>query len=115
MTITVGASTETGTYLITVTGNGAGTQQTLTVTLTVVAQVSLSWTASISPGIAGYNAYRSTSSGGPYTKLNSSLISNTNYADQTVQSGFTYYYVTTAVNSQGQESVYSNEASATVP
>lgn len=85
--------------------------------LTVASQplVSLSWTASTSPGIAGYNAYRSTISGGPYTKLNSDLISNMNYTDQLVQSGYTYYYVTTAVNSQGMESVYSDEAVATVP
>jgi uncharacterized membrane protein len=114
MTITVGSSTETGTYLITVTGNGGGDQHTVTVTLTVVAQVSLSWTASTSPGIAGYNVYRSTTSGGPYTKLNSSLITTTNYNDQTVQSGFTYYYVATAVNSQGLESAYSNQAAASV-
>ncbi len=78
-------------------------------------QVALSWTASTSPGIAGYNAYRSTSSGGPYTNLNSSLISTTSYTDQTVQSGYTYYYVTTAVDSLGLESVYSNQAAATVP
>jgi fibronectin type 3 domain-containing protein len=114
MTITVGASTKTGTYSITVTGNGGGDQHTVTVTLTVTAQVALSWTASTSPGIAGYNMYRSTTSGGPYTKINSSLITTTSYNDQTVQSGVTYYYVSTAVNSQGQESVYSNEASAAV-
>ena len=76
--------------------------------------VGLAWTASIS-SVLGYNAYRSTTSGGPYTKLNSSLISGTTYNDQTVQSGTTYYYVTTAVNSQGLESVYSNQATATVP
>ena len=115
MTITVGSSTPTGTYPITVTGNGGGIQQNITVTLTVTAQVALSWTASSSPGIAGYNAYRSTTSGGPYTKLNASLISTTNYTDQPMQSGSTYYYVTTAVNSQGQESAYSNESAATIP
>ncbi len=87
----------------------------LTVTPLQGPSVALSWTASTSPGIAGYNAYRSTVSGGPYTKLDSSLISNTNYNDQTVQSGYTYYYVTTAVDSQGMESAYSNEAVATVP
>jgi hypothetical protein len=76
--------------------------------------VVLSWTASTSP-VAGYNAYRSNTSGGPYTKLNSSLISTTSYNDQTVQSGSTYYYVTTAVDSQGSESSYSNQAVATVP
>src|SRR5271157_4349628 len=84
-------------------------------TVTSQAGVSLSWTASTCPGVAGYNAYRSTTAGGPYTKLNSSLISTTSYTDQTVQSGYTYYYVTTTVNSQGLESAYSNQAVATVP
>ena len=114
MTITVGTSTSMGTYVITVTGNGGGVQQSVSVTLTVTAQVALGWTASSSPGIAGYNAYRSTNSNGPYTKLNSSLISTTNYNDQMVQSGNTYYYVTTAVDSQGDESSYSNQAVATI-
>ena len=115
MTIAVGLNTPTGTYPITVTGTGGGTWHTATVNLTVTAEVLLSWTASGSPGIAGYNAYRSPTSGGPYTKLNSSLISPTNYNDLMVQSGYTYYYVTTAVDNQGEESTYSNESSATVP
>ena len=84
-------------------------------TVTAPPQVSLGWNASTSQDVAGYNAYRSPISGGPYAKLNSSLISATSYNDQTVQSGSTYYYVTTAVDSQGLESVYSNEAVATVP
>ena len=88
-----------------------------TTALTVTAQpfVSLAWTASTSQNVVGYNAYRSLTSGGPYTKLNANLIANTSYVDQTVQSGITYYYVTTAVDSQGLESVYSDEAAATVP
>jgi uncharacterized repeat protein (TIGR03803 family) len=77
--------------------------------------VLLSWTASTSPGVIGYNAYRSITSGGPYSEINSSLITTTTYNDQNVQSGLTYFYVTTAVNSQGMESAYSNQASATVP
>jgi fibronectin type 3 domain-containing protein len=115
MTITVGAGTATGTYPITVTGRGGGIQHTAKVTLTVTAQVALSWTASTTSGIVGYNAYRSMISGGPYTKLNSSLISITSYTDQALHSGYTYFYVTTAVDSQGNESVYSNQAAATVP
>ena len=63
--------------------------------------VFLSWDASSSQDVIGYNAYRGTNSGGPYTKLNSSLIATTSYTDQTVQSGYTYYYVTTAVDSPG--------------
>jgi hypothetical protein len=115
MTITVGASTPMGTYSIVVTASGGGVYQSTTVTLTVTAQVALSWAASQSPGIAGYNVYRSTTSGGPYTKINTSLDGNTTYNDQAVQNGYTYYYVTTAVSNQGMESGYSNQASAYVP
>jgi uncharacterized membrane protein len=115
MTFMVALSTTMGTYPIVVTGNGGGVQQSVTVNLTVTAEVLLSWTASTSPGIAGYNAYRSTVSGGPYTKVNSSLIPTTTYNDLTVQNGYTYYYVTTAVNQQGMESSYSNQSSATIP
>lgn len=77
--------------------------------------VFLSWNASTSPGVIGYNVFRATNSGGPYTELNSSLISVTNYTDRTVQGGHTYYYVSTAVNSEGQESVYSNQTVASIP
>jgi uncharacterized protein YjdB len=87
---------------------------TLTVTQ-LIRSVALAWTGSISSGISGYNAYRATVSGGPYTLVNSGLIANTSYIDQTVQSGVTYYYVTTAVDSLGDESAYSNEAVASVP
>jgi hypothetical protein len=77
--------------------------------------VSLNWIASTSPNIAGYNVYRGVTSGGPYTQLNSSLVNAVAYTDNNVQAGQTYYYVTTAVNTSNQQSVYSNEASATVP
>ena len=115
MTITVGLTTPMGTYPITVTGTAGSIRHTVTVNLTVTAEINLSWTASTSPGIAGYNAYRGTTSGGPYAKINTGLISTTTYSDLTVHSGLTYYYVTTAVSNQGLESSYSNEASASVP
>ena len=115
MTITVGSTTHMGTYPITVTATGNGIRQTVTVNLTVTAQIALTWTASQSPGTVGYNIYRSMTSGGPYTKVNSSLDSNTSYNDQAIQDGYTYYYVTTAVDNQGMESSYSNEASASIP
>lgn len=77
--------------------------------------VSLSWVASVSPNIAGYNVYRGTATGGPFTKLNSSLLTNLSYTDSNVTSGQTYYYVTTAVNTSNVESGDSNEAAAAVP
>lgn len=75
----------------------------------------LNWVASNSPQITGYNAYRATQSGGSYTKVNTSLITATTYNDYGVQSGQTYYYVVTAVNSSNLESVYSTQASTTIP
>ena len=75
--------------------------------------VDLSWTAS--SDAVGYNIYRGTTSGGPYTIINSSLDSTTAYTDSTVVSGSTYYYVATAVNSSSQESGYSNQATAVIP
>jgi fibronectin type 3 domain-containing protein len=65
--------------------------------------------------VAGYRVYRGTVSGGPYTLLNGSLVTVATYTDTTVVSGQTYYYVTTAVDSSSNESVYSNEISATIP
>ena len=76
--------------------------------------VNLSWNASTTSGVQ-YNIYRGTQHTGPYpTKLNSSPQATTTFADSTVQSGTTYYYVVTAVDSNQQESDYSNEALATI-
>ena len=76
--------------------------------------VLLNWIASTSV-VVGYNIYRSTTSSGPYAKINSSVVVPLFYYDLTVVAGTTYYYVATAVDSDGNESVYSNEASAVVP
>jgi fibronectin type 3 domain-containing protein len=65
--------------------------------------------------VSGYNFYRGSKSGGPYTKLNSSLTSGTSYIDGSVAASTTYYYVTTAVNSSGQESSYSNQVQVAIP
>lgn len=76
--------------------------------------VSLSWSMSTSQ-VVGYNVYRGTTSGGPYTKINSSLISGLSFTDNNVQGGSTYFYAATAVNSSNAESGYSNVATATIP
>jgi len=77
--------------------------------------VSLTWIASQSPDIVGYNIYRSNTKGGVGTKINSTLDRHTDYDDSTVVSGKTYYYSSTAVNSSGQESRQSEQAKAVVP
>ncbi len=86
---------------------GSGTQATQH-------SVSLSWNASTSQ-VDGYNVYRGTASGGPYTKLNSSLLSGLAFTDSNVQSAATYFYVATAVDSNNVESGYSNLATAVIP
>jgi fibronectin type 3 domain-containing protein len=87
------------------------------INFTAVGQVhtaTASWVASTSV-VSGYNVYRGTVSGGPYTKLNGSFIAALSYADTTVQRGQTYFYVTTAVDGSGNESVFSNEVTAVIP
>jgi fibronectin type 3 domain-containing protein len=76
--------------------------------------VDLSWSASTSV-VAGYNVYRGTMAAGPFTRLNSALDASTNFTDSNVQSGATYYYVATAVDTTGAESGYSTAVSAAVP
>jgi fibronectin type 3 domain-containing protein len=63
----------------------------------------------------GYNVYRSATSGGPYTKINSALNASTNYVDTSVKGGATYYYVSTAVAGSGVESKSSNQLRAVIP
>jgi hypothetical protein len=77
--------------------------------------VSLHWTASTSPDIAGYNVYRATESNGPYVLLNTAPVSGTDYVDDTVASDQTYFYVATAVDNNNNESMFSNEVVAAVP
>ncbi len=117
MSITVGSSAPSGTFALTVSGGGDGMVETATLNLTIptAPQVALSWDASGSGDIVGYNVYRSTTSDGPYTLINNSLVADTSYVDLAVLSGSTYYYVVTAMNMQGVESPYSNQAVATVP
>ena len=76
--------------------------------------VTLSWNPSTSE-VAGYNVYRSTSPTGRYNKINPSLDPDTTYRDATIVGGSTYFYATTAVNSRGQESGYSNRVEVVVP
>jgi fibronectin type 3 domain-containing protein len=73
----------------------------------------LTWNSSTSA--VGYNIYRGTVSGGPYSMINASLVGSTAYSDNTVASGQTYYYVATAVDGSSSESAYSNQTQAVIP
>ena len=76
--------------------------------------VNLSWNAG-SAGVVGYNIYRASSSSGPYSKINSAPDPNTSFLDTTVQAGQTYFYVTTAIASDGKQSAFSNWIQVVIP
>lgn len=93
----------------------AGTAQVTVFTPEPQPSAYLQWDASPTPTVVGYNAYRSQQDGGPYTVLNAALISTLAYTDGTIQRGNTYFYVARALDSNGTESINSNQAVANVP
>jgi hypothetical protein len=72
--------------------------------------IALSWSAV--SGVAGYDVYKSTTSGGSYAKVNSSLVTATNYTVSGLTVGMTYYFVVKSVNSAGTSSAASAQVSA---
>jgi hypothetical protein len=75
-------------------------------------KVWLDWDDNEEFDLGGYNVYRSINSGGGYVKLNSSLLSSSDYTDDTVFNGIMYYYVVMAVDTADNESNNSAEACA---
>jgi Abnormal spindle-like microcephaly-assoc'd, ASPM-SPD-2-Hydin len=102
---TISLSNTKGPTTASASGTGAATTQH---------RVGLTWSPSKST-VTGYNIYRGTTSGGPYSKLNSQSVVSTSYTDSSISSGKTYFYVTTAVSSSGAESIKSNEVRAAIP
>jgi len=76
--------------------------------------VSLSWTASTSVDVVGYNVYRGTEATGPFSELTASPVAGTSFTDQAPPPGADFY-VATAVDASGNESVFSAPAEAIVP
>jgi len=100
-TLTFTSNAQPSTATQNLTGNG---------TAGMTHSVALSWNASSSSGIAGYNVYRAVynKACGTYSKINSALDANTVYTDSTVLNGGSYCYAATAVDTSNQESGYSN-------
>jgi hypothetical protein len=77
------------------------------------AQVTLAWTASTSPNVAGYTIYYGTASGNYAYSLNVGNVLT--YTLTGLSAGATYYFTTTAYDSAGDQSGDSNVVSYTVP
>ncbi|MBZ5526355.1 MAG: choice-of-anchor D domain-containing protein [Acidobacteriia bacterium] len=101
---------------ITLTSNAAGSPTAVTVSGSGVQNhsVALSWTGSTST-VTGYYVYRGSQSGGPYMRVNATPVTLTSYSDANLPGGQTLYYVTTAVDGSGVESLFSNQVTAVLP
>jgi hypothetical protein len=102
--LTFTSNAQSSTTIETLTGTG---------TAAAVHSVNLSWSASTSSNISGYNIYRAAyaSGCGSFSKINSLLNTGTLYTDSAVVDGVSYCYATTAVNTSNEESGYSNTVS----
>jgi hypothetical protein len=108
--LTINSNSSTGaTTQIQLTGTGTAVQ--------VQHEIDLNWDApaNSSDPVAGYNIYRSTGSGGSFSKLNASPNSQASYTDSAVQSGTTYMYEVKSVDANGAESGPSNQITLSVP
>jgi streptogramin lyase len=89
----------------------------VSVTLNTGGAPVITWTEA-SSGVIGYNVYRSTSLNGPFTLLNSSLVTSTSFTDLNAPGvncpSTTYYYFVTAVGTGNTESGDSNQANVAV-
>ena len=110
-----GVPAASGTFNFTVQVTGANLQtDTKPLSIAISPSATLTWNASTS--VDGYNVYRGNATGGPFTKTNSLLITGTTtYVDGPIVKGQTYFYVVTAVDALGVESLFSNKARADVP
>jgi hypothetical protein len=77
--------------------------------------VILHWDPNTDPNLAGYNVYRSTSSGGSFLlKNNTGVITTLGFCDLAANNGVSYYYHITAVTTTAQNSLPSATLS-TIP
>jgi fibronectin type 3 domain-containing protein len=80
----------------------------LTATVSSTA-ISLDWADNREADLAGYDIYRSSSSGSSYTKLNTAPLTTSAYRDATAPAAATAYYMVKAVDTTGNASKPSSE------
>jgi hypothetical protein len=125
-TDTISASVTTsglaaGTYngIITVTASGASNSPrqipvSLTLSASTAGTATLTWNANTESDVAGYKVYRGTGSGTYGAPLATLPKTTTSYAATGLQNGTTYFFVITAYDNVGNESVFSNEVSKSI-
>ncbi len=117
---TSGLQANTYTASITVTATGASnTPQTIPVTLTVnppaTSSATLHWDPNTEQDMAFYNVYVSKIQGTYGGAIATVPVGTVTYQATNLPVGNTYWFVVTAVDTQGNESTYSNEVSKSLP
>ena len=112
------ANTYTASITITATG-ASNTPQTIPVTLTLnspaTSSASLSWNPNLEPDLAFYRVYMSNTAGiygGPIATVPAGTAT---HQLMNLPTSNTYWFTVTAVDTQGNESTYSNEVSKSIP
>ena len=90
-----------------------GTPQGFSVNDSTSTSVDLIWRPNTAA--TGFNVYRSSSSTGPYTKINGGLVSGASFSDRARSSNTTYYYQIRAVDGLNQESAPTSPIVGTTP
>jgi fibronectin type 3 domain-containing protein len=78
------------------------------------ASVTLEWNANTEPDLAGYKVYRATSPGGYGAAIATVPAGTTSYVASGLQTGVTYFFVISAYDAAGNESIRSAEVSASL-
>jgi hypothetical protein len=77
--------------------------------------VTLAWAANSETDLAGYRVSRADGANGPFTNLNTDLLTASQYTDTTAPTGRAVYYRVVAVDNAGNVSAASAVVSATRP
>jgi len=75
--------------------------------------VFLDWDDNIEADFDGYSVYRSTTTGGPYSLVNGTVVNVSQFTDSGLTNDVTYYYVVTASDLLANESTESSEINET--
>ena len=76
--------------------------------------IQLSWTANGETDLAGYNVYRAGVAGGPYTRVNSTLVTGPSHLDSSLPATGIVWYGVGAVDQSGNESGMSTPLAVSV-
>jgi formylglycine-generating enzyme required for sulfatase activity len=70
--------------------------------------ITLSWTIPQVSGLTGFKIYRSQTEQSGYILLQAVDINKNTYVDKSIENGHSYWYRISAINTQNQETVYTN-------